>query len=182
MNSAGGLHPRTQGRRWAVLPPCPFGPSRETGLGWLAVTALQLAFTLVVRTQLSWAGFPVRFRVTAFCPMHGSWQVVRLPGVGHASQVHLLGGNCTHTVLELSGTGVPATVTRSLAVRLAVNGSHQASSRVFAAGLSCLVTVLVAVASRECRSAVACGSLSDRGVCDRSGRPAALACYGFLRA
>ena len=56
------------GRLEPAPPLCPFGPS-PTGFGWLAMTAIaclhwRCPFAAVL------GGVPVRFRVTAFCPMH----------------------------------------------------------------------------------------------------------------
>ena len=44
--------------------------------------------------------------------MHRLCGLVKPVEVGHASQVHLPGGNHIHTIIELSETEVPATDTR----------------------------------------------------------------------
>src|SRR4051794_2853964 len=65
--------------------PCPFGPSLSTCFGWFGLTTIQARLhRTVIHSRLSWAGFPVRFRVTAGCPMHCPAWIVRSRGVGHA--------------------------------------------------------------------------------------------------
>ena len=65
--------------------PCPFGPSLSTCFGWFGLTTIQARLhRTVIHARLCWAGFPVRFRVTAGCPMHRPAWMVKPRGVGHA--------------------------------------------------------------------------------------------------
>src|SRR5437763_1232634 len=91
-------------------PPCPFGPS-PTGVGWLALTAIGcLHGRCPCPAVLDGVPGPVpSYRRLTHAPPRSRWS----SGSGWVtlSQVHLLGGNHTHTVIELSGTEVPATDT-----------------------------------------------------------------------
>ncbi len=89
-----------------------FGPSLSTGFGWLAMTAiaclhLRYPFTAV----LGGVRGPVpRYRLLSHARPGIGWSV--RSRWDRQSQVHLLGGNRTRTVIELSGTEAPATDTR----------------------------------------------------------------------
>src|ERR687886_311355 len=104
------LSPATPGRWGPTPPPCPFGPS-PTGVGWFVLTAIGcLHGRCPCPAVLGGVPGPVpSYRLLTHALLGGRWsscsEWVTL------SQVHLLGGNLTHTVIELSGTEVPATVT-----------------------------------------------------------------------
>src|SRR4051794_29391101 len=105
------LSPATPGRWEPAPPPCPFGPSPSTGFGWFILTTIGcLHGRCPCPTVLGGVPGPVpSYRLLTHALLGSRWSIcsewVTL------SQVHLLGGNRTHTVIELSETSVPAAVT-----------------------------------------------------------------------
>ena len=101
---------------YAGLAPCPFfGPSLSTGFGWLVMTAMAcLHLRYPFAAVLGGVPGPVPgYRLLSHAPPRAGWS--SRSRWDTRSQVHLLGGNRTRTVIELSGIELPATDTCTLA-------------------------------------------------------------------
>ena len=94
-----------------------FGPSLSTCVGWFWLTTIQSCFHINCPFAAVLDGVPsqvLSYRLLSHAPLFEGCHVSKSGTRCHG--VHLPGGNCTHTMKELSGTIVPAVDTRLAAV------------------------------------------------------------------